>query len=296
MISVNGRLFEYDSRLTAFEFGNVRHPNVLIFVGGLTDGFLTVPYVPTLAEKLAIHSWSVIQIQLSSSYTGYGASSLAQDAKEISRLVTVLRSSDSEIGNRRKVGILGHSTGSQDTLYYLSKLERSAETSIDFGILQACTSDREALLQFMDPVVLENSIKVAKNLVDKEKGKQFMPYDLCPDVFESPINAYRWYSLASERGDDDFFSSYLGPEDHKHTFGKVNRPLLVLYSGNDETVPTHVNKEAAMEKFKAATDPKWWSPLSTVVPGASHNLGSESSAGAAELGLELIVEFVSSIK
>ncbi|KAH3665548.1 hypothetical protein OGAPHI_003734 [Ogataea philodendri] len=296
MITANGRLFEYAPKLTAFEFGDLHSPNVLIFIGGLGDGLLTVPYVPLLAEKLATIGWSVVQIQFTSSFIGFGTGSLARDADEISKLVAYLRSPLSPVGSRKKVGLMGHSTGSQNTLYYLSKFAKTAETDIDFGVLQASASDREAIVSLAGEEVTDKSVAYAQDLISKGSGREFMPVEITDQFFGAPINANRWFALASIRGDDDFFSTYLGPEDLKQTFGKVERPLLVLYSGADEYVSPDTDKHALVKKFQAATDPKFWSPLSTVVEGGSHNLGPTSkNPDAPAFAVGQVVKFLDGI-
>ena len=68
-------------------------PSYLIFIGGLGDNLFSVRYVNILAHLLPA-PWRLIQIQLSSSGTGYGISSLQQDAKEIGQLVNWLYDSN----------------------------------------------------------------------------------------------------------------------------------------------------------------------------------------------------------
>ena len=53
-----------------------RSKRVVVCIGGLTDGLLALPYLPKLAEVLAPLGWGVANLALSSSYTGWGTSSL----------------------------------------------------------------------------------------------------------------------------------------------------------------------------------------------------------------------------
>jgi hypothetical protein len=70
---LRGELFVYspEKRLVAFQSA-AQEPdggagsasskaNVLVFVGGLTDGFFATPYVPSLADALAAAGWSLVQ-------------------------------------------------------------------------------------------------------------------------------------------------------------------------------------------------------------------------------------------
>ncbi|CAN0388040.1 unnamed protein product, partial [Ectocarpus sp. 13 AM-2016] len=62
---------------------NRRHA---VFVPGLTDGLLALDYVPELAAALDRLGFSFVQPVLSSSYQGYGTSSLRQDVEELDEL------------------------------------------------------------------------------------------------------------------------------------------------------------------------------------------------------------------
>lgn len=95
----------------AYELGPSSARNALVFIGGLTDGPQTVPYIRTIAAKIEATtelSYSVFEIRLRSSFSGFGYSSLAEDVEDISAVVKYLRS----IG-KEKVVLMGHSTGCQ---------------------------------------------------------------------------------------------------------------------------------------------------------------------------------------
>ena len=84
--------------------------NAIIFIGGLGDGPLTVPYARPVAERLRAldSSYSMFEVRMTSSFSGWAFSSLAQDVADISALVKYLRG----IG-KKKIVLFGHSTGSQ---------------------------------------------------------------------------------------------------------------------------------------------------------------------------------------
>lgn len=94
----------------AYELGSpAKH--ALVFIGGLTDGPHTVPYIRTVAAKIEAATaldYSVFEIRIHSSFDGFGWGSLAQDVEDVSAVVKYLRS----IG-KEKIVLMGHSTGCQ---------------------------------------------------------------------------------------------------------------------------------------------------------------------------------------
>ncbi|CAN0165528.1 unnamed protein product, partial [Pylaiella littoralis] len=63
-----------------------------VFVPGLTDGLLALDYLPALGAALERLGYSLVQPVLSSSYKGYGTSSLHQDVQELDELLGYLSS------------------------------------------------------------------------------------------------------------------------------------------------------------------------------------------------------------
>ncbi len=296
MPGVSGSFFEYAPRLFAFEYGDKHLENVLIFIGGLGTGFCDVPYLPILSEKMNSIGWSLIQIGISSSYTGWGTGSLARDSSEIERLVQYLRSKNTDCGSRKHVGIIGHSTGCQDTMQFFTKEPRDNQFApLDFGILQAPVSDRYTALKQMPKNVYEAAMAEATRLIEQGKRNELMSMKYSKHFFNTPISAYRWHSLFSVKGDDDYFSPDLTPEDFESSFGKFDKPLLVLYSGADEYVSESVDKEALMKRFEAATGSNW-SKLSRVVPKARHDWGPGSGPNSMEIGLNTVFKFVKGLR
>ncbi|EPS43958.1 hypothetical protein H072_2122 [Dactylellina haptotyla CBS 200.50] len=151
---------------------------------------------------------------------------------------------------------MGHSTGCQDVMEYLCRLEVSqqADGLLDGAILQAPVSDREALAQIMGKDSYDRSWKHAQKLIKAGRGEEIMSTQITQNIFEAPCTASRWYSLSSplHDGADDFFSSDTPMENLEATFGKITparTPLLILYSGADEFTPQTVNKKAMVERW-----------------------------------------------
>ncbi|KAJ5239791.1 hypothetical protein N7468_004410 [Penicillium chermesinum] len=298
-----GILHEYAPSLVTFEFTSPGRPqgkpNSLIFVGGLTDGLKTVPYVANLAKALEPTEWSVFNTLLSSSYIGFGLSSLDQDVEQI--------------GQGGKVVIMGHSTGSQDVLHYIYAqnpfprdpafdvgLKFLTRPPVDGAILQAPVSDREAVAHLIKMADKPNEARGAyEQLVSAAKRQPWtddkkdciLPLKLTSQLGlpgHAPISARRFLSLLSPDSpehpeQDDLFSSDLTDKRHKETFGQIaargllRSKLLVLYSGSDEYCPPSVDKTRLLERWKQATEDGGasWDENSGIVPGATHNARDE---------------------
>ncbi|KAL9578827.1 MAG: hypothetical protein Q9203_006951, partial [Teloschistes exilis] len=229
--------------------------NSLLFIAGLGDGLLTTPYTPTLAAALP-PTWSLIQVLLSSSYSGWGTSSLTQDIAEISQCVTYFQSRRPQ----GKIILMGNSTGCQDVLGYLSfpptpDEERAGQGGerprVDGGILQAPVSDREAIEMIYPRDDLERYNKLAQRFVSDGKADEMLPNEVSLPFLGARTTASRWLSLSSpaplHNGQDDLFSSDLPASRFADTFGVAGRrgaKLLILYSGDDAFVPKSVDKEA----------------------------------------------------
>ncbi|KAG6398574.1 hypothetical protein SASPL_140041 [Salvia splendens] len=166
-----------------------------IFIGGLTDGFLATEYLEPLAIALEKERWSLVQFLFSSSYSGYGISSLKQDAAELDQLISYLINKEDSEG----VVLLGHSTG-----------------------CQAPVSDREYRATLPETASM---IDLASMMINEGRGSELMPREANPD---SPITAYRFHSLCAYNGDDDMFSSDFNEDQLKQKLGHMsNTPTLV---------------------------------------------------------------------
>ncbi|KAI5962408.1 uncharacterized protein KGF55_003484 [Candida pseudojiufengensis] len=271
-----GTVHTFGFNLTAFEFDNnkVKDGNsdkIVLFIGGLSNGLLNIPYLPILAQALESEEWSLAQLLLSSAYTGYGITGLANDTEQIDQAVKYFKSPEG--GHRKKIVLMGHSTGCQNVLHH----SLHGKEKVNGIILQAPVSDQEAIINKVDPKEYENLIKeVQDEYISKDKSNELLPEKFRKINWGIPITAYRFNSLYNKRGDDDFFSSYLKDEEFNNTFGKVQIPILVLYSGNDQFVPKSIDKNELLSKFKKATQSQFWNKNSKIIEGGSHNLGDDS--------------------
>ncbi|GAV60927.1 DUF1749 domain-containing protein [Cephalotus follicularis] len=234
-----GVLFKYGSSpiQVAFKTGNYKQQ--VIFIGGLTDGFFATEYLEPLAIALDNEKWSLVQLLMSSSYSGYGTSSLQQDASELDQLISYLINKEDSEG----VVLVGHSTGCQDIVHYM-RTNAACSRAVRAAILQAPVSDREYKATLPETAAL---IDLASNMIKEGRGSELMPREADPSA---PISAYRYHSLSAYMGDDDMFSSDLSDDQLRMRLGHMsNTPCQVIFSMADEYVPEYVDKKALVERL-----------------------------------------------
>lgn len=127
----------------------------------------------------------------------------------------------------------------------------------------------------MPPDFYATTLEYAEDMLARGEQDEIMPRSLIPPIFMSPVSAYRWHSLIAKGGDDDYFSSDLGDEELKRTFGRLDKETLILVAGEDEMVPRGVDKEGLLERWVRASGGNVVSALSEVVEGADHALSGE---------------------
>lgn len=268
--SISGQLFLYSRGRAAFETNrNATHKCILL--GGLSDGFLPTPYTLALAEQLQNISspWSLVQVILSSSYTGFGHSSLDQDARELEELMDYL----SQHHHAQQFALIGHSTGCQQIVHYFLLLLQasSKKTNIHSVFLQAPVSDREHAVD-QDPQAVAQYIRRA--LQEHTDPSTMMPRA----AFWAPITAQRYLDLHQKYGKDDYFSSDLTDEELNqrlsHMSQAVTHSIWVVNSGQDEYVPASVSLPAHTERLARAMGPRAYA---RVLPTGNHNLSLQSS-------------------
>ncbi len=283
-----GIAHKYSKRHIAFEHGpsipvqSSDPPNTLLFIGGLTDGLLTVPYPTSIAASLP-SSWVLAEVLLSSSYKGWTTGNLARDVRELGECVAYFK----KLRSGKKVVLLGHSTGCQDIMEYLTGGGAAKRPGIDGAILQGGVSDREAVTDMLGDEEAKQKftalLQHAKELIETGKQKDMMPIkdNAAVSAFGSPATAYRTYSLLAPGGDDDFFSSDLSDKQLTKTFGKIPKttPVCILVGEKDPYIPAHIDRVALVQR---------WTKIiregggvvddvnGGIVKGASHNLDGNS--------------------
>jgi len=248
----SGQLHRYNKQLVAFEHTAPSNyaSNLLLWVGGLSDGLHTVSYPAALSQNLP-SGWSLAQVMLRSSYNGWGTSSLLRDVKELAQCVDYFRKNKP---SGSKIVLMGHSTGCQDLMEYLTGKGCADRPPVDGAILQAPVSDREALAEGMTEEKFNSVVSVAQEWIASGRIDDVLPQKITGEFFgRTPISAYRWLSLLSPNhdGDDDYFSSDLPEERLRETFGSIKKgsPLLILFSGADEHVSSSIDKAALVQRW-----------------------------------------------
>ena len=196
---MRGELFVYspEARLVAFQSAapardggasasSAPAADVLVFIGGLSDGFLATPYVERLADALTGAGWALVQarrifphfacplrlihrgpqVLLSSSYGGWGTASLSRDADELAALVAHLRAERGAV----RVALMGHSTGCQDIVALLRRGDAAAR--VNAVVLQAPVSDRDYLATLPDTAA---RLAAAQAMLADGRGEQLLP-------------------------------------------------------------------------------------------------------------------------
>lgn len=126
-----------------------------------------------------------------SAYDGFGVTSLNRDVSEMNALVQHLRDAGT-----RKVVVMGHSTGSQDVLHFLTT---SAGAGLaDGGIMQAPVSDREHFGVDKSTKAWTDQLPRATELVEEGKGATILDEAFCKEA-GLKMSAYRLWSLLSPR-------------------------------------------------------------------------------------------------
>ncbi|KAH8668472.1 putative siderophore biosynthesis lipase/esterase [Xylariales sp. PMI_506] len=289
-----GILHHFTETLVTFEYtsSTVRKPHSILFVGGLGDGLATTSYTADLVRALQPTEWSLFTLTLTSAYQSWGLGHLDRDTDEIAECIRYIKEYKKEKFGDGKLVLMGHSTGSQCVIHYLSQpnphtskpafdpyLEHVKRSPLDGAIMQAPVSDREAILWVlahgfgdktpaeMKPV-FEKMLALAKE-ADSKKSEYdiILPLELTSQIYPSntPISARRFLSLVSpdspeSPGEDDLFSSDLSDEQLGKTFGAIQKggllksKLMVLISGADQSVPDWVDKENLLVRWRKATD------------------------------------------
>eukprot|EP00899_Mesostigma_viride_P019307 jgi/Mesvir1/27378/Mv07184-RA.1 len=254
------RRLSYDE-LAAFRSGD--HPdNVAIFIGGLSDGLLACPFVPGLAATLDEMGWSLVQPLLRSSYGGYGVGSLREDSEDLCALLRTVKP--------KRAILIGHSTGSQDVVYFLKHADGDVRRCVVGAVLQAPVSDREYFTSQAtgvdEPDVMGSNARLALATRLIAEGR---PHDLLPRTSPTavPVTAYRYHSLVARLGDDDLFSSDFSDAELKERVGHMAAvPTLILFSMEDEYVPSFVDKAKLVGRLQAAMG----GASSAFLAGANH--------------------------
>jgi len=158
-----------------------------------------------------------------------------------------------------EIYLVGHSTGCQKSVYYLSQHQR---TDIKGVILLCPVSDYAGSVKFEDPVKLRQALRKARSLVAAGK-----PHELLPsDVWSEPYDAQRFLSLNTPDSVEEIFT-YAQPGKAPTALQSIRSPILAILAEQDEWWDRPASEVAAW--FKQVMG----NTLSvTIVPSAGHTL------------------------
>ena len=239
---VDGRLFQFsktDKNLVAFvSLGSDHKPckNAVILIPGLTDGFMSMAYSSNLSKTLREKDFSLVMAQISSSFMQFGFSNIDKDCDELTLLVSHLK----EEMAFEKIVFIGHSTGAQDVVYFLR--QSPMKDVVDAVVLQGAVGDRDSITA--DPNLLK-LLGEARKLREEGRENVF----LSEPLYDAPVTALRFLSLAERLSKEDMFSVDLTEEELSRIFKAVRVPILLCFSAEDEYVPDHPAQKKMAEKL-----------------------------------------------
>ncbi len=165
----------------------------------------------------------------------------------------------------KEVYLVGHSTGCQKSIFYLSKTKNKQNVT---GVVLLCPlSDYAAVPLAADKTQFEKALKYARKEVDENRPHALLSEEYWPSEL---IDAQRFISLYTPESSEEIFT-YSHNKEPK-AFQSVESPMLVVLAGADEYC------DRPTEKLKAWFDRSNVSSKykSVVIEKALHNLkGSE---------------------
>jgi pimeloyl-ACP methyl ester carboxylesterase len=284
-----GIAHKYTPKLIAFEHTPTNHAHTasthtLLWIGGLGDGLLTVPYPAAIAASLPA-TWTLAEVLLSSSYRGWGTSSLGRDVAQLRECVAYFRA----LRPHGRVVLMGHSTGCQDIMEYLTGAGHAARPGVDGALLQGGVSDREAWDFLLETDEEKDACRrvyeLATDMVKHGKDKEIVPREgnILQKELGAPMSAYRTVSLLAPGGDDDYFSTDLSDEVLAKTFGAIppSTPVCFLLGSLDPFVSPKTDREALVARWTAAVRQGGGvvdDVHGGIVEGAHHSLDEDDEA------------------
>ena len=235
-----GTLIEFSNnpwrRLSAFRCGT--HSRALIVIGGVTDTFFSLNYIDCLTESMVqAAGYSVVQPLFSSWFAGYEESTLANDTEELDGLMVKLAAS-----GVTEVALLGHGTGAQDCMHYLSVGNHAH--MVNRLILQGGIQDPEA--GDLSYEMKQNYRDEAVRLIRAGRGNSLMPAEAHP----LPVSAFRYMALGGRHSASDFFNPTQPLDDMQLVLGHITVPCLVLFCLTDKYCPSGERRQEIMDKVR----------------------------------------------
>jgi pimeloyl-ACP methyl ester carboxylesterase len=127
----------------------------------------------------------------------------------------------------KNIYLVGHSTGCQKSIYYLSRAGSQAQVK---GVVLICPiSDYSYSVAHEDPKKLKQAVEYARGLIKQGKPHELLPLDICEDLHD----AQRYLSLNTPDSEEEIFT-YCQPGKIPKTLQEVKTPTLVIFAEQDE--------------------------------------------------------------
>lgn len=160
----------------------------------------------------------------------------------------------------KEVYLVGHSTGSQKSVYFLS--QKGKQKLVKGVILLSPMSDYAGALKTDGPEALAKAEKVAREDVEEGREHELLPKEVWPFLHD----AQRFLSLYTPDSKEEIFS-YCQPKRTPTALRKIKVPMLVVLAGEDEFRDRPIKKIADwFSKNSKARDSKI-----VVINKAPHN-------------------------
>lgn len=160
----------------------------------------------------------------------------------------------------QQIFLLGHSTGCQKSVYYLSK--RRHQSDVAGVILLSPMSDYAGMIHSTPRDQYETALHTAQQLILEKKPHELLPLSVWPEV----VDAQRFISLYTPKSDEEIFS-YAHPKDIPHALHILKVPTLVVIGEKDEYRDRPTKKITAWFKKHIQTP----SSKIVIIPQANHS-------------------------
>ena len=222
-------------------FGPEKARRVIIFIHGLTGGLLSgtgIRLAPLLIDSsTSLLSFNnrghdiVARIKRADKRKkkGYSSETLGAALELFSDCVFDIEGAVNFAKGRgaKEIFLMGHSTGSQKSVYFLSK--RGKQDKVKGTILLSPMSDYADSIKINGREKINLARTFASKLVKKGLSNEFLP----PIIWPNLNSAQRFLSLNTPESEEEIFT-YVEPTKIPHTLRKIKVPTLVVLGEKDE--------------------------------------------------------------
>ncbi|MBI2309601.1 alpha/beta fold hydrolase [Candidatus Collierbacteria bacterium] len=164
------------------------------------------------------------------------------------------------VNPKASIYLVGHSTGCQKAVYYLSRPEK--QRFIKAAVLLAPMSDYAGAIKFDIDGNLKLAVQAAKDLIKNSQPQELLPSSVWPDM----VSAQRFLSLATPESREEIFC-YAVPGKIPDIFRKIKIPALIVLAQKDEYRDRPIEKIAKWFEKNSKSE-----KLSiNIIPLAPHN-------------------------